>query len=202
MHPDGDRVDLRRAPVALELHLRERILQRGVDILAPGEQVVELVERLRKRLLRLDRGLHRLRGGVHAEEAFAPDQFPRLLVRHQRLGDLPARELVERIELGRGVLGEVDELVRILLCDDAQLYKRLAHGVHPLHAIRGDGVARRVEEQHVQLLDDAPGVGLHRLRLGVGPEVRRLLRLVRVGCARDIRLNRGPEIHVYRVESA
>ncbi|MBP5640728.1 MAG: hypothetical protein J6X55_14705 [Victivallales bacterium] len=106
VHPKYHRIDFRRAPVALELQFRELLLHRGIHLRISRKAVVELAQFRRKRLLRLNCRLHRLGGGVQAEKALAPDRFPRLLVLHQRLGEIPARELVECLEFCRRVLGE------------------------------------------------------------------------------------------------
>ena len=204
VHPEHDGVDLRRTPVALELQFRELILQFGVNQVfwGLGEALVELAELHRKRLLRLDRRLHRLGGGIQEEKALAPDDFASFLVLHQRLGEFPSGELVERLELVRRGLGEAFELGKLLLGQHALCDERRADHIDVLHDICGDGLARRVQQQHVQLLDDALGLGLLGLRHVLRGDVTSRQQLVGVVGFRLDQLNRGPIVHAHVVEPA
>ncbi len=71
-----------------------------------------------------------------------------------------------------------------------------------LRGVSGDGLVRRVQEQHVQLPHDVPGVGFRGRHLVIQVDVQYQLRLVRVDCITLFLVDRGPEVHVDLVESA
>ena len=144
VHLEHDGVDFGDAPVALELHLGERILELRAHLVALGKALSELLDLLRERLLRLDRRLHRLGRGVHAPEALPPHEIASLLVLHQRLGELAAGELVERLELGRRVLGEAFEFVLFLLGQHAEVGQRFTNLLYVLDGVCRNRLARSI----------------------------------------------------------
>ena len=203
-HPECNRIDLGRSPVALELQLCELIIQCRADLRARGETFVELAKLLRKRKLRVDCFFDSFADfAVFIKIKSSIDLDIRIkcfIDLDYRLGKIHALELVKRLERLRGSLGEVFQPSHIRLAQDALLDQRLSDGFDILYRVCSDGLFRRSQEQHIQLADDAFRLRLHRLCILRGIALN-LLGLIGVDLVLLLQIDRGTKVHVHLVES-